>query len=200
MIALSEHETPPYPTRPMRADARRNYERLLAQARVAFAESGADASLDEIARRAGVASGTLYRHFPTRGDLIEAVLAEQITRLVDLGERLLTHTDAFDAVSRWMSAVVTHGLTYRGLAATVMTSAIDRDDDLVSTWHARIFDVGARLLQRARRGGHISAEATDTEILKLTGAIALAAQDSPDATAHAARLLTVVLNGLRHSP
>ena len=73
----------------MRADARRNYGQLVEQARIAFAESGVDASLDEIARRAGVASGTLYRHFPTRLDLIEAVLAGQIAELAGLGRGLL---------------------------------------------------------------------------------------------------------------
>src|SRR5687768_5589979 len=104
----------------MRADARRNYDRLLEQARIAFAESGVDASLDEIARRAGVASGTLYRHFPTRMDLVEAVLAGQIAELVDLGRGLLRADDEFDAVSRWLRATLTHALTYRGLSAAVM--------------------------------------------------------------------------------
>ena len=75
VIELAGHDSP---SRPRRADARRNYGQLVEQARIAFAESGADASLDEIARRAGVASGTLYRHFPARLDLIEAVLAEQV--------------------------------------------------------------------------------------------------------------------------
>ena len=82
VMALAGHDSRSHAERPMRADARRNYEQLVEQARLAFAESGVDASLDEIARRAGVASGTLYRHFPTRLDLIEAVLAGQIADLV----------------------------------------------------------------------------------------------------------------------
>jgi len=90
VIALVGHESRSHAGRPRRADARRNYEQLLEQARIAFAEFGVDASLDEIARRAGVASGTLYRHFPTRLDLIEAVLAGQIAELVGLGRGLLT--------------------------------------------------------------------------------------------------------------
>src|SRR3954452_22427721 len=96
------------PQRPMRADARRNYGRLVEQARIAFAEFGVDASLDEIARRAGVASGTLYRHFPTRMDLIEAVLAEQIAELVGLGRGLLTAEDEFHALSTWLRAALMH--------------------------------------------------------------------------------------------
>jgi AcrR family transcriptional regulator len=179
----------------MRADARRNYEQLVEQAKVAFAEFGVDASLDEIARRAGVASGTLYRHFPTRLDLIETVLAEQIAELVDLGRRLLTAEDEFDALSDWLRAAITHGLTYRGLSAAVMSSALDHDK--VSTWHAEMFEVGAALLARARRSGTIIDDAEDADVLKMIGAIAWAAQDTPDSSAQADRLLTLLLNGLK---
>ncbi len=182
----------------MRADARRNYGQLVEQAKIAFAESGVDASLDEIARRAGVASGTLYRHFPTRLDLIEAVLAEQITELIDLGRRLLTAEDEFDALSTWLRAALEHGLTYRGLSATVMNSALDRGDSLVSTWHAQMFEVGAALLARARQSGAIVADADDADVLKMIGAIAWATQDAPDSSARADRLLALLVNGLRH--
>ena len=184
--------------RPRRADAQRNYERLVEQARVAFAEFGVDASLDEIARRAGVASGTLYRHFPTRLDLIEAVLAEQIAELVDLGRRLLTVEDEFDALSTWLRSALMHGLTYRGLTAAVMNSALDRGNDLVSTWHAEMFEVGAALLARARQSGAVVADADEADVLKMIGAIAWAAQDTPDSSAQADRLLALLMNGLRH--
>jgi AcrR family transcriptional regulator len=178
----------------MRADARRNYEQLLEQARIAFAESGVDASLDEIARRAGVASGTLYRHFPTRMDLVEAVLAGQIAELAELGRGLLSADDEFDAVATWLRATLTHAQTYRGLSAAVMNSALDRENDLVSTWHAELFDVGSALLSRARRSGVVVADADDADVLKMVGAIAWAAQDS---SAQADRLLALLLNGLR---
>jgi AcrR family transcriptional regulator len=174
----------------MRADARRNYEQLLAQARIAFAEDGVDASLDDIARRAGVASGTLYRHFPTRLDLIEAVLGEQMTELVELGRVLLINADEFDALAAWLRALLTHGLTYRGLAAAAMTAALDQ----VSAWHAEMFEVGAALVARARRAGVIVADADDADVLKMVGAIAWAAPDSPE---QADRMLALVLNGLR---
>jgi AcrR family transcriptional regulator len=176
----------------MRADARRNYEQLVEQAKIAFAEFGVDASLDEIARRAGVASGTLYRHFPTRLALVEVVLAEQIAELVDLGRDLLTAEDEFDAVSTWLRATLTHGLTYRGLAAAVMNSALDHS--LVSNWHAEMFEVGTALLTRARESGVIVADADDADVLKMVGAIAWAAQDS---SVQADRLLTLLINGLR---
>jgi AcrR family transcriptional regulator len=180
--------------RPMRADARRNYERLVEQAKLAFAEFGEDASLDEIARRAGVASGTLYRHFPTRLDLIEVVLAGQIAELVDLGRGLLTAADEFDALTTWLRAALRHGLTYRGLSATVLNSALDGHDDLGSAWHAELFEVAAALLARARQAGAITADADDADVLKMVSAIAVAAQDNP---AHADRLLTLFLNSLR---
>jgi AcrR family transcriptional regulator len=197
VIALADQESRPRAGYPKRADARRNHEQLLKQARIAFAEFGVDASLDEVARRAGVASGTLYRHFPTRLDLVEAVLAGQIAELVDLGRRLLTADDEFDALSVWLRAALTHALTYRGLAATVMNSALDRGKDLVSAWHANMFETGAALLTRARESGVVVADADATDVLKMVGAIAWAAQDNPDNSAQADRLLTLLLNGLR---
>lgn len=161
---------------------------------MAFAEFGVDASLDEIARRAGVASGTLYRHFPTRMDLIEVVLAEQIAELVALGRGLLTGTDEFDALDTWLRAALRHGLTYRGLSAAVMNSALQRD--LVAAWHAELFEVGAALLTRARQAGVIT-EADPADVLKMIGAIAWAVHDSPDSEAQAGRLMSLLMNGLR---
>jgi AcrR family transcriptional regulator len=181
----------------MRADARRNYGQLVEQARMAFAESGVDASLDEIARRAGVASGTLYRHFPTRLDLIEAVLAGQIAELVSLGRELLTADDEFGALSTWLRAALIHALTYRGLSAEVMNSALDREHGLVSAWHAELFEAGAALLARARQSGAVAAAADETDVMKMVGAIAWAAQGAPDSSAQAGRLLALLLNGLR---
>lgn len=177
----------------MRADARRNREQLVEQARLAFAEFGADASLDEIARRAGVASGTLYRHFATRLELIEAVLAGQIAELSALGRELLADGDPFEALATWLGAAVRHGLTYRGLSAAVMNSALDREEGLVSAWHAEIFEAGTALLARARQAGAVG-DANDADVLRMIGAIAWAAQDSAE---RADRLLSLLLNGLR---
>lgn len=164
---------------------------------MAFAEFGVDASLDEIARRAGVASGTLYRHFPTRLDLIEAVLAEQIGELADLGRGLLAAEDDFGALSTWLRALLTHALTYRGLSAAVMNSALDRGDGLVSAWHAELFEVGAALLARGQQSGAVAADADDADVMRMVGAIAWAAQDSPDGPAQADRLLALLMNGIR---
>jgi AcrR family transcriptional regulator len=175
----------------MRADARRNYARLLAEARSAFAEFGVDASLDDIARRAGVASGTLYRHFPTRLDLIEAVLAEQIAALAELGRGQLASADAFGALRSWLAAIVAHGMTYRGLAVEMMNSALS--SELLSDLHSQLFEVGAALLDRAFQAGVIVA-VDETDVLGLAGGIAWAARDD---AAQADRLLSLLMNGLR---
>jgi AcrR family transcriptional regulator len=198
MVVPTGHDPRPGVGGRGRADARRNYGRLLEQAKLAFGEFGVDASLDEIARRAGVASGTLYRHFPTRLDLIEAVLADQIAELVELGRGLLTVEDEFDALSTWLRAALRHGLTYRGLSASVMNSALDHGKNPASTWHAQMFEVGAALLARARQSGVIVADADESDVLKMVGAIAWAAQDTPASSARAERLLTLLMNGLRH--
>jgi AcrR family transcriptional regulator len=197
-MALAGHDGRSHAGRPRRADARRNYDQLVEQARIAFGESGVNASLDEIARRAGVASGTLYRHFPTRLDLIEVVLAGQIAELASLGRQLLTADDEASALATWLHAAVLHALTYRGLSAAVMNSALDRDNGLVSSWHAELFEVGAALLARARQSGAVTADADDADVLRMIGAIAWAAQDSPDSSAQADRLLALLMNGLRH--
>ncbi|MEV4314950.1 helix-turn-helix domain-containing protein [Actinocrispum sp. NPDC049592] len=183
--------------RPQRADARRNYQHLLDQAKIAFAEFGADASLDEISRRAGVASGTLYRHFPTRMDLIEAVLADRIGELVNDGRGLLHAEDAVDALFTWLTAAVEHGVTYRGLSAAVMNSALDRGSAVISKWHKDMFDVGAQLLARAQASGAIVADVEAADVLKMVSAIAWAAQGD---SAQASRLLTLSMNGLRARP
>jgi AcrR family transcriptional regulator len=197
VIALAGHDARRHAGPPRRADARRNYGQLVEQARIAFAEFGVDASLDEIARRAGVASGTLYRHFPTRLDLIEAVLGGQIAELAGLGRGLLAAGDEFDALSAWLRAAVMHALTYRGLSAAVMNSALDRENGLVSAWHAELFEVGAALLARARQSGAVAADADEADVLRMVGAIAWAAQGTPDSSAQADRLLALLMNGLR---
>ncbi len=103
--------------RPMRADARRNYERLVATATAAFAERGAEASLDDIARRAGVGSGTLYRHFPTRQALLEAVYRDQVEELCSQARELLASPSPGDAFATWLRAMASYMTTKRGLSS-----------------------------------------------------------------------------------
>ncbi|WP_218021371.1 TetR/AcrR family transcriptional regulator [Nocardia crassostreae] len=182
--------------RPLRADARRNYERLLDEARKVFAESGIDASLDEIARRAGVASGTLYRHFPTRLDLIEAVLGEGVAELAALGRELRGEPDSAAAVAMWLRTAVGHALGFRGLSAAVLNSALDGGPELVARWHAEMFEVGGALLDKARTDGVVTAAVADADVLRMIGGIAWAAQQAPDPRARAEALLDILLRAL----
>src|SRR3954470_16680768 len=110
------------PVRPMRADARRNYERLMDAAKAAFAEHGTDAPLDDIAKRAGVGSGTLYRHFPTRMDLIEAVFVARISGLVARAAELAESDDPERSLITFVELVVDQSITYQGLASALMTA------------------------------------------------------------------------------
>ena len=104
----------------MRADARRNHDRLLAEARVAFARSGADASLEEIAHRAGVGSGTLYRHFPTREALLQAVIQDWTESMQAEAESFIGRGTPAEALHAWLRAYIAHATVFRGLAAALM--------------------------------------------------------------------------------
>ncbi|MCP2168723.1 TetR/AcrR family transcriptional regulator [Goodfellowiella coeruleoviolacea] len=184
------------PTRPMRADARRNYQRLLDQARTAFAERGTDASLDEIARRAGVGIGTLYRHFPTRDALLEALLRERFTGLATLAEDLLTSATPRDALTAWLRAFITGASTYRGLTSTLMATLRDETSELHAACLA-MRQAGERVLTRAQQDGQVRADVTALELFTLASGIAWAnEQTTTSAEGTVDRLLTLVLSGL----
>src|SRR5450631_2161356 len=119
--------------RPLRADARRNYEHLLARAAEAFAERGADdVSLEEIARRAGVGIGTLYRHFPTRQALLEAVYRDQAEALHARALELLNSPSPGEALATWLRAMIEFGATKRSLSKSLMAT-LGKDSELLST-------------------------------------------------------------------
>jgi AcrR family transcriptional regulator len=171
----------------MRADAKRNRDRLVSVAGEVVAEQGAEASLEEIARRAGVGSATLHRHFESRFALLDAVFAERVTVLCDLGTSLLTAPDPADALMRWLTALARHAVRNRGLATSLLKGTGESS-------HARILAAGEALVARARDAAAIRADVTTPELLKLTNGTALAAADDE---ALADRLLTLALTGLR---
>src|SRR5215475_9175276 len=111
-------------TRPKRADARRNYEKILAAAREAFAEGGESTALEEIARRAGVGIGTLYRHFPNRQALLEAVYRDQVGVQCAWGRELLATRPPAEALPLWLHSVLTYNLSMRGLKEALMAGEI----------------------------------------------------------------------------
>ncbi|MFF4414079.1 TetR/AcrR family transcriptional regulator [Streptosporangium sp. NPDC001559] len=180
--------------RPMRADARRNYERLLAAARVAFAEQGTEASLEEIARAAGVGIGTLYRHFPTRRALLEAVLHDGLVTLDTQARELLGADSPQEALLEWTRHLMAHATVYRGLAATLMSSLNDPASELYGACQQTRAG-GSALLAAAQRTGTVRDDVTGTDLMRLVNAVAWIGEHCGDDTAE--RLLGLVMDGLR---
>jgi AcrR family transcriptional regulator len=177
-----------------RADARRNRERVLAAARAVFAEQGPDAALEEIARRAEVGIGTLYRHFPNRQALVDAVFVESVTHLCDQAQTLLADESPFDALRDWMRAQLTHAATYGALGATTMLPI----DDQERTTSCQLMHASLQtLLARAQGTGAVRADVDADDVMRLVGAIALASDDSPEGCDRAGRLFTLMMDGLR---
>ncbi|HEY8481687.1 MAG TPA: helix-turn-helix domain-containing protein [Spirillospora sp.] len=200
-------------TRPMRADARRNRERLIAAARTAFMERGTDASLDDIAKRAGVGSGTLYRHFPTRDALLHAVLRERLERLVSHAGDLLSETAqdtaaardseaearvAEAALGRWLRAYLADAATPHGTCTVIMQSlSAAGTGTALGDAAVSIRDALGGLLRRAQRAGAVRAEIEPADLLRITSAIGAAAERAPDPATYADRMLVLLFDGLR---
>lgn len=182
--------------RPLRADARRNYERLLAEAAAVFAEQGVDASLEEVARRAGVGIGTLYRHFPSREALLEVLLRERFDHLRARAEELLRSGSPFEGLATWARAVIAGANTYRGLGQALIATLNDPESDLYASCHA-MREAGAALLARARQAGEVRSDVPGPDLFLLVNAAAWAAEQMPDDPEVAERLLRVILDGVR---
>ncbi|MFF4156419.1 TetR/AcrR family transcriptional regulator [Streptomyces sp. NPDC001678] len=185
--------------RPMRADARRNYERLLTEARTAFTEHGTDASLEDIARRAEVGIGTLYRHFPNRTALMSAVFQGEVDGILARSRELLAAPEPCRALVAWLRAIVAHASTYRGLSRALMAAQTD-EGSAMSRCSLPLRDAGRALLARAQQTGAISSDVDIVDLMQLTNAIALAVEQSPDDPELADRLLTLTLTGLKARP
>lgn len=187
---------PPTAPRPMRADARRNYDRLLTEARAAFATHGTDASLEDVARRAGVGIGTLYRHFPNRHALLSAVFEDAVNDLLSRARELQTAPEPCTALVTWLREVVAHAGEYRGLARALMSVSSDRASALARC-STPMREAGTALLTRAQQAGRIRADVEMGDLLQLTHAIALAAEESPADPQLPDRLLDLTLRGLK---
>jgi AcrR family transcriptional regulator len=179
----------------LRADARRNYERLLTEARSAFAEHGTDASLEDVARRAGVGIGTLYRHFPNRNALLSAVFEDAVNDLLNRSRELLNAPEPCTALVTWLRDIVTHAGEYRGLSRALMSVSYDSSSALARC-SGPIREAGDALLTRAQKAGAIRQDVAIGDLLQLTHAIALAAEESPGDPDLADRLLRLTLRGL----
>jgi AcrR family transcriptional regulator len=178
--------------RPKRADARRNYDQLIAAARAAFTERDRSASLEDIARRAGVGIGTLYRHFPTRGDLIEAVYLEEVETLCSSADDLRT-AEPWDALVGWLARFVAYMTTKQALAEELF--ATNRDAEVFQGCRVALYGAGEPLLRRAQEAGAVRRDISIDEVLPMVGGIAKI--QTTDAAA-VDRILSVALDGLRY--
>ncbi|HEX3760430.1 MAG TPA: helix-turn-helix domain-containing protein [Kofleriaceae bacterium] len=181
--------------RALRADAQRNYDRLVRAADAQFTEHGADASLEDIAKRAEVGIGTLYRHFPTRDDLIAQVLHQSTAAIVARGAALLDAASPSAALAQWLRALVTYVTTYRGLTAALAASYVGSGTQLCSNCE-QIAQAGGALLARAQAAGEIRRDADVREVILTAHSAAWISEQTQDPEA-ADRLLGILLDGLR---
>src|SRR5882724_9854909 len=149
-------ETRIQPQRPMRADARKNYDKLVAAARATFSEGGTSAPLENVAERAGVGIGTLYRHFPTRQALLEAVYVDEVEAMARAAAEL-TELPPWDALSQWLHQYVGFAATKRALTEALLEAA--PDSDVLLSCRTAITGAGTALVERAQRAGVIRADA-----------------------------------------
>lgn len=173
--------------RPKRADARRNYEALVAAAREAFGERGTAASLEEIARRAQVGIGTLYRHFPTRRELLEAVYVDEVEALCRSAAEL-ADLPPWDAFVAWINRFVAYVATKRALAEELVDSEVFRG------CRTAIYAAGEPMLRRAQEAGVARPDATFDDVLRLLSGITTAQFTEPG---QRERVLGFALDGLR---
>lgn len=185
--------------RPLRADARRNRERILRAAAEVFAESGLDASLDEIAARAGVGVGTVYRRFPDKDGLIDELFEERIAEFVQVAEECAEIEDPWQAIVAFIErASEVHG---RDLALRQLILSSGGDRELVSRPRQVLAPLVGRMLERAQESGQLRPDLEVLDIPLIEVLLAQAMDLTGSVAPHAwKRMLTVVIDGLRADP
>jgi AcrR family transcriptional regulator len=192
-MPTSTTSTAGLPQRPMRADARRNYDKLIAAARAAFTERGSEASLDDIARRAEVGIGTLYRHFPSRQALLEAVYVEEVETLCRSADEL-GDLPPWDALVAWLRKFVGYATTKKALAAELM-STLGMESQVFQLCHGAIIGVGEPLLERAQKAKAVRPDVTFRDVIRMASGITMIRMAEPD---EIDRILILALDGLRY--
>lgn len=179
--------------RRMRADAVRNRARILEAARIEVERGGTECSLDEVAKRAGVGPGTLYRHFPTREDLLgELLLSWSADVRADADG---TAADRRDEVLDWLVRLAGHAMMYRGLASAVAGTENDEASPLRAA-HETVVQANRRVFDRAREAGVVVARADSVEISRLVTGVAMIAERSDLSPEEVRSMLSIVLDGL----
>jgi AcrR family transcriptional regulator len=177
-----------------RADAARNRELVLKAAKTVFSTGGADASLEAVARRAGVGIGTLYRHFPTREALYEAVYRREVGQLVDLAEELKNEPKPVDALRRWLRSTVAFVATKKGMMAALALAA-HGSPELNSYSRDRLTKAVGALLDRAVAAGEIRSDVSPEDLVRALIGMCLM-HDQPGWQSTVSRLLDVFVDGL----
>jgi len=181
-----------------RADGQRNRERLIDAAKTAFADVGADVSMGEIARRAGVGIGTLYRHFPTRDAIVEAVYRREVRQLGASATRLLDQAPPGEALHEWMRLFVDYIATKR-VIASALSSLVGGTSDLFAAAGVMMTDAMSLLVQRAAAAGDIRPDADPNDLLRALLGFTYGAT-SPGWQASALRLIDILMDGLKPVP
>jgi AcrR family transcriptional regulator len=177
--------------RPRRADAQRNYDLLLVAAKKVFAERGVDAPLDDIAKLAGVGNATMYRHFPTRSDVIVAVFADEVAELCAQGESLLGEKSSVDALFTWLRLFIAHVAGKRELALAVADDRGAQQSGLFAGWHEAMVSAASALLARAQRDGVVRDDVEVLDLLTLANGLAVAGAEP----VRVERLLALIRRG-----
>src|ERR1700726_844368 len=185
-------------TRKPRADAVRNRERVLEAAKVVFGAGGAEASLQAVARAAGVGIGTLYRHFPTREALFEAVYRREVQQLADLAEQLKHEAQPVDALRRWMRSNVKFVATKKGMSAALALAAY-KNSELFSYSFDQLTRAVGGLLERAVSAGEIRNDIGPEELIWAPVGMCYM-HDQPGWQTRVLRLVDVFVDGLRTQP
>jgi AcrR family transcriptional regulator len=179
-----------------RADALRNRDRLLEAAKTVFSAGGPDASLEAVARTAGVGIGTLYRHFPTREALFEAVYRHEVQQLADLAERLKKDTRPIEALRQWMRSIVKFVATKKGMS-TALALAIAKDSDLVSDSSDRLTRAIGLLLEQAVAAGEVRSDVSSEDLLRAIVGMCYT-HDQAGWQKNVLRLVDIFVDGLRN--
>ena len=179
--------------RPMRADARRNRELLVAAARDVFSAHGAAASMEAIAKRAGVGVGTLYRHFPNRLDLVEAVYQTDVDELWETAQRVVAELEPWPAVEAFFVAFRRYAQTKQALMAE-LHQAFEKNPDMRSRARGLIESSFDLVIDRAKEAGAVRGDVTGSDLMQLVSPVCTNSSIEPD---QAARLLSMVLDGMR---
>ena len=178
-----------------RADAQRNRDGLLEAAKAAFTEAGPEASLEEIARRADVGIGTLYRHFPTRDAIVEAVYRREVQHLADAAPRLADDLPPAEALRAWMGVFIDY-IAAKKVIAPALKSLVGGGSALYADSSARINGAIALLVERARASGDIRPDADSADLLRALIGFAYV-NSAPDWEASARRLIDLLIDGLK---